>query len=142
MDQQGVRTARQFSVQVLQKNSGLPSGSLFHVPSLIKISQLIISSFVSLAGQQNTARLQTNCGGEKANPSQMVSVYSSDTRFQEGSRFPHPVSVHRLPRYQPDELFPHRGATLASHVMKRQTSVFPTRFRPKPFLPPEGEGTS
>jgi len=39
--------------------------------------------------------------------SQMVSVYSSDTRLQEGNRFPHPVSVHKLPRYQADELFPH-----------------------------------
>lgn len=54
-----------------------------------------------------TAKHCTTTNKQQKNTSQMVSVYSSDTRFQEGNRFPHPVSVHKLPRYQPDELFPH-----------------------------------
>lgn len=60
----------------------------------------------------------------------MVSVYSLDTRFQEGNRFPHPVSVHKLPRYQPDELFPHWGAMAAFYVIERQTSAFSAQLTP------------
>lgn len=52
----------------------------------------------------------------------MVSVYSSDTRLQEGNRFPHPVSVHKLPRYQADELFPHWGATVAFTLISCNTA--------------------
>lgn len=52
----------------------------------------------------------------------MVSVYSSDTRLQEGNRFPHPVTVHELPSYQADELFPHWGATVAFTLISCSTA--------------------
>lgn len=61
---------------------------------------------------------QTN----KKNLTQMVSVYSSDTRLQEGNRFPHPVTVHELPSYQADELFPHWGATVAFTLISCSTA--------------------